>query len=421
MLSSARIPIANVVSQHVEDAAVLRNTRTHLVSGPHVKLLQLGRLDERLAAHLDGIAVAGDFGAKLAAAALALPNVGAVFVATIGEIGNKDVGGLDKLFAFAESLPEVQPGLISAFGWVSAQALQGTGTTLLSHKDPFRKRVAIAACAMHRADPGAVLDAAIASSDSPLRAQALRCAGELGRRDLLPICIDHLKNKDPACAFWAASSSVLLGDRSRAVESLRQLALLAGPHRERALRAVLKLLTNQDAHGLLKALAQNPADQRVLIRGTGIAGDPFYVPWLIKQMSDLKTSRLAGEAFSFITGLDLAYLDLEQKPPENFESGPNDDPNDENVAMDEDDGLPWPDPAKLQTWWSANSHRFQSGVRYFMGEPVSRAHCVKVLKEGYQRQRIAAAEYLCLLNPGTPLFNTSAPAWRQKRLLEKME
>ena len=76
MLSSAQIPIVNVISQHVEDAAVLRNTRTHLVSGPHVKLLQLGRLDERLAAHLDGIAVAGDFGAKLAAAALALPNVG---------------------------------------------------------------------------------------------------------------------------------------------------------------------------------------------------------------------------------------------------------------------------------------------------------------------------------------------------------
>ncbi len=191
MLRSARIPIANVVSQHVEDAAMLRNTRTHLVSGPHVKLFQLGRLDDRLAAQLDGVAVAGDFGAKLAAAALALPNVGAMFVATIGEIGNKDVRGLDKLFALAESLPEVQPGLISAFGWVSTQALQGTGTTLLSHKDPFRKRVAIAACAMHRTDPGTVLDAAMASPDSPLLAQALRCTGELGRRDLLPTCIDR--------------------------------------------------------------------------------------------------------------------------------------------------------------------------------------------------------------------------------------
>jgi hypothetical protein len=37
-----------------------------------------------------------------------------------------------------------------------------------------------------------------------------------------------------------------------------------------------------------------------------------------------------------------------------------------------------------------------------------------------QRQRILAAHYLCLLDPGTPLFNTSAPAWRQQRWLAKM-
>lgn len=44
----------------------------------------------------------------------------------------------------------------------------------------------------------------------------------------------------------------------------------------------------------------------------------------------------------------------------------------------------------------------------------------RLLREGFQRQRIAAAEYLCLLQPGTPLFYTSAPAWRQKRWLAKM-
>ena len=55
-----------------------------------------------------------------------------------------------------------------------------------------------------------------------------------------------------------------------------------------------------------------------------------------------------------------------------------------------------------------------------MGEPVSVLHCQKVLREGYQRQRIAAAEYLCLLNPGTLLFNTRAPVWRQQRWLAKM-
>jgi uncharacterized protein (TIGR02270 family) len=88
--------------------------------------------------------------------------------------------------------------------------------------------------------------------------------------------------------------------------------------------------------------------------------------------------------------------------------------------MDADEGLPWPDPEKIEKWWAANESRFQKGTRYFMGKPVTREHCIDVLKNGYQRQRILAAHYLCLLDPGTPLFNTSAPAWRQQKLLATM-
>jgi uncharacterized protein (TIGR02270 family) len=157
-----------------------------------------------------------------------------------------------------------------------------------------------------------------------------------------------------------------------------------------------------------------------LIQGAGIAGDPHYVPWLIKQIGNPKLARLAGESLSFITGLDLAHVDLEGSAPEGGEAGPTESPEDENVAMDPDDGLPWPDPVKIQRWWDPNAHRFQPGVRYFMGEPVNIENCKRVLHEGYQRQRIAAALYLSLLRPGTPLFNTSAPAWRQQRLLATM-
>src|SRR4051812_8319610 len=126
----------------------------------------------------------------------------------------------------------------------------------------------------------------------------------------------------------------------------------------------------------------------------------------MKQMEDLKLTRLAGDSFSFITGLDLAYLDLERKPPEGIELGPNDNPEDEDVAMHADDGLPWPEPVKIQNWCDTNKLNFQSGVRYFMGEPVNIDNCKRVLREGYQRQRIAAALYLSLLQPGTPLFPT---------------
>jgi hypothetical protein len=76
--------------------------------------------------------------------------------------------------------------------------------------------------------------------------------------------------------------------------------------------------------------------------------------------------------------------------------------------------------ARAAQWWSANAARFQKGARCFMGAPVARAHCLPVLTHGDQRQRVLAAHDLCLLEPGTPLFNTSAPAWRQRRLLARM-
>ena len=42
-----------------------------------------------------------------------------------------------------------------------------------------------------------------------------------------------------------------------------------------------------------------------------IDGDPAHVPWLIDQMHQEKLARIAGEAFSMITGVDIDLLDLD--------------------------------------------------------------------------------------------------------------
>ena len=195
-----------------------------------------------------------------------------------------------------------------------------------------------------------------------------------------------------------------------------EFVLKSHPRQCSALRIALKLTDAATTANVLKSLAQAP-DPRLAIIGVGVAGDPAYTPWLIKQMDEPGTARLAGESFSFITGIDIAGLDLHRASPEGFESGPTDDSDDDNVAIDDDEGLPWPDPVKIQAWWKASQQRFEPGVRYFMGEQPGVSHCRKVLRDGYQRQRVAAAEYLSLLEPGTPLFPTSAPAWRQQRWL----
>ncbi|WP_157269378.1 TIGR02270 family protein [Azohydromonas aeria] len=411
-----RPPIPAVVQQHAQDCAHLRHVRSVLVRAPHVRLRHLRRLDERIAAHLDGLVVAGAYGRALCTAALASPGAGEVFAVAVLALNGQDRPALQRLLALAAELPSARRGLLSALGWLPATALQGTVQALLSAVNPAWRALGLAACRLHRTDPGAALESALAA-DVPLRAEALRTAGALGRTDLR----DHaLAALDGEIADQAAWTACLLGDRDA---SLRHLALRAqddGPDAEAALALLLRAAPFTDAQGAVAALSQRvrqaPALRRQLVRAIGVLGDAQHVPWLIALMDDLRFARLAGESFSLITGADLAALDLERKPPARL-NGPSDDPEDENVALDEDEGLPWPEREKVQRWWQARAMNVPAGVRLFMGAPTSASQAAQVLREGTQRQRLLAAREQALLQPGRPLFDVHAPAWRQQRLL----
>ena len=414
----SRPPIAIFLQQHVDEAVALRAMRSALLRSPHVKLQHLSQADDRLAAHLDGVAIAGSAGRALCEAALESPSPDVIFVAATAAIGSKHWDRLESLFAVGEALDDSR-GLLSAFGWLEPEDLRGVAASLLRSSNPVRRFAGIAACAMHRVDPGLVSARRLEDPDSLVRARAWRTAGELGKHELASRAA-AIGDEHPACRFWAAWSAVLLGNRGPALELIAAAATVPGPFEPRALQLAIQAMDVATARELLNSIAPDPAKLRRLIRGCGLAGDPVYVPWLLDSIANPRVARLAGEAFSFVTGVDLMALHLDCTAPEGFASGPNDDPADSNVDLDEDDDLPWPDQRRVRAWWEANSQRFQAGTRYFMGAPVTRENCLRVLKEGYQRQRIAAALYLSLLNPGTPLFEWRAPAWRQQQLRAQM-
>ena len=166
-----------------------------------------------------------------------------------------------------------------------------------------------------------------------------------------------------------------------------------------------------------KELAENRGSARLAVIGAGTIGDPISIPWLIEQMKIPDLARVAGESLTMITGVDIAYEDLEGDRPAGFESGPTEDPQDENVEMDPDENLPWPNPELIQRW--SNSHRanFQNGTRYLIGKPIAEEWLQQVLQIGRQRQRAAAAVELVLKRPGQPLFEVRAPAFRQQQML----
>jgi len=420
MANPASLVIPHIIEQHVEEAGFLWGHRRNAVDEPHYDLNDLIKLDDRVAAHLDGIFVAGEYAVGVCDSTLENAGLGEIFTVAVRTIVDKDQHRLENLFALVEAEPELLPGLYSAFGWVSASSLQGTVASLLSSKQPLRQLVGLVACVMHRVDPGTALTESIASVEPVLRARAFRAAGELGRRDLLGMCIHGLQDANVVCRFWAGWSAILLGERDKALRVLNDIVLSFNEFRQHAMQLVLKVLSLPNAQQLLKTIAQEPSNKRLLIQGAGTSGDAQYLPWLINQMDDGQFSRIAGESFSLITGLDLSYLDMERDSQLDESIDQNESPEDEKIVVDSDDNLSWPDPVKLQDWWNINKSEFTNGTRYFMGAVVTREHCIQVLKKGYQRQRFAAAQHLCVLEPGTSLFPVNAPGWRQKRWLAKL-
>ena len=418
-VGSSSHPIDPLMSIHVEEAASLFELHAALQSRASVSLLDLDRLHERLAGHVDGVLTAGESGWRQCEAALAQTSAGAAQVSAIWALHAADVNRLNELCARAASEPRVREELGRALSWVDKGRLRGIVAGFLKSDDDARRVLGLDACAAHYVDPGAVLASWVVDSSPVVRARALRAAGELGRVDLLQSCVAAIEDPDDNCRAWAAWSAVLLGDRNRGLRALLDVAHVPGPHQDRAFALALQAMSVKAGAAALGELIKDQSNLRRVIQGSGIVGDPAHIPWLITQMKDVATARLAGEAFALIVGADLSRQ-LEAERPDGFQGGPSDRPEDEDVALDPDESLPWPDVQGIERRWAVHASHFTQGQRYFVGAPVTRAHCVSVLGQGYQRQRLLAAHHLCLMEPGTQLFNTSAPAWRQRRWLGKM-
>jgi uncharacterized protein (TIGR02270 family) len=173
----------------------------------------------------------------------------------------------------------------------------------------------------------------------------------------------------------------------------------------------------REAHLWQAELAGQKETQRIAVIGAGVIGDPVSVPWLIEMMKVTEIARVAGESFTMITGVDIAYEDLEGEWPDGFEAGPTESAEDEDVVMDSDEDLPWPAPELIQNWWKKNKGNFKNGTRYLLGTFVNKEGLLQALRNGMQRQRAAAALELSLMQATQPLFEVRASGFSQKKLL----
>ena len=407
-----------VVAQHAEDAAFLWFSRDRAVRAPHYYLKDLARLDERVEANVDGLRVAGSVGWSLASEALKQEGPGELFAAAVLAFESRETERLGIVFDAIGKKPSLARLAISAFGWLRFENAKPLLDELVRSDRADLRRVAIGGYAVHRANPGDPLRNALTDVDADLRIRALQAVAELGRTELVYSVAGDIGVADPESTFWAAWSVARLGLRGYDVtDVLRRTAESDAPYADSALQMFLRCLRLPESHEWISAMLEDQKRQRRGVQAIGIVGNPARVSELIGYMQIEALSRVAGEAFSMITGVDLKYLDLDRPKPEKFEAGPTDNPEDTDVAMDQDEDLPWPAPDLVRKWWDRHEPEFQSGVRYLRGKPIEPSNLMDALKSGYQRQRAAAALELALLRPSEPLSEVRAPGRRQIEML----
>ncbi|MEM0964380.1 MAG: TIGR02270 family protein, partial [Bacteroidota bacterium] len=318
--------------------------------------------------------------------------------------------------ALTEASDDHAQAFVSALSWLPPASTTAPREHLIRASGTHQRHLGLRAALALREDVGPLLPKALDDDDGSLRRIALRAAGLLGRTDLLRTLEGHRESATSDEAFLAAWSGGRMGDHDAVLALLDGIRTHA-PRTGDALDVVVRRLEVPDAQDLVRHLMGQDDRQRDAIMATGILGDPAAIPWLIDRFEDLSTARLAGDAFSLITGADLVDLNLDRDPPEDVESGPTDDPDDDDVDMDADDTLPWPDRDRIAAWWSAEQGTFTKGVRHLLGSPIDAVSARDALLRGTQRQRSAAALELAILLPNRPVFNTALPARTQRAQL----
>ena len=250
----------------------------------------------------------------------------------------------------------------AALGWLDDPNAAADHAIQLIHSDlPAARRIGVSAAAICRVMSGPVLTKALTDKDPHVIARGAELSAS-SAPPTLPPCCGHCSRR-ATCPPGSGPRG--RSDCSPAIHrlsvSLRTVALTERRFRRRAVDMVCRRGDPRTTTKWLSSLEAAPGGTRLIIQGLGALGDPDAVPRLLEWMKDPPNVRVAGEAFSFITGVHISYDELEGPQPEGFQAGPTEDPADEDVAMDPDEHLYWPDPAKCAKWWSLNRGRFNAG------------------------------------------------------------
>lgn len=406
-----------ICEQFFTDAAFLWLLRSNAVNQPHYNQADLKELEIRIDANLDGLMNSFELAWDIALKELEYEQAGECFAATIVAFRSRDMVKIKHIVNHGFINEETFDGLVSALAWLPKYLVNDWLQKFLYSKDLNHKHLAITLCSLQRKKPGDMMQELLSREDciahTALLSRTLRLIGELKLYSFSNTVKQWLNHENESVSFWANWTLLLLGE-TKFINNLFTVINEGSQYQHQSIQIAFKILPVEQARLWISTLAQNPAHIRAVIKASGVLGDPHAIPWLIDKMKVIDTAKIAAEAFEMITGLDLVRYQLSLDTPADITVVPNDDESDDNVELDDDEHLPFPNVSKISHMWLTHRAKYKSGSRYLLGTEVVQDSSVvsakldQYITQGRQRQRHSAALSLAIIDPQSPLYNTKA-------------
>lgn len=406
-----------IYEQFIDECAFFWVLRSIALDQPNYTREDVIEIEKRVEAQLDGLMTSIDLAWDLCEKALQVEEPGEVFTAAVIAFKSHDEDKIQIAVNAGFTNDAAFNGLVSALSWLPGKLVHPWIERFLTSKDLQHKHLALAACSDRQDNPAQYLNRIVEREDCRQQTALFICAikicGELKRSEMIPLVTQALSSEQKDVKFWAIRSRILLGDKAL-VGELEPYIFNASNYQIEAINIAFRVLPVEKAKEWISRLSRSPLHKRIVIKSIAILGDPHAINWLIEVMKQPELSRLAGEAFYNISGFMIEENDLQQ-PANSVETSfiPNNDPDDENVAMDEDENLPWADAEKVNAYWKAHRKNFIPGKRHFLGQEISQQRIKYALMNAFQRQRHAAAMEMALMVADAPLINTRS--WLSER------
>ncbi|TIT80208.1 MAG: hypothetical protein E5W57_03750 [Mesorhizobium sp.] len=304
--------IAAIVAQHAEDAAFLWLRRRREIDGPLLDETDIGRIDQRLDANLEGLMAAGKAGWDVAQARFAdYAEPGELFVLGAVALRWGDVKLVTSAIESSTTLGETGiTSLSAAIARTPRDNLRPFVAKWLDTREPRLRALGLSALWHHRIDPGPRLQDLMSDPDTDVRRRAIKLAGALKRRDLLPGVLAGLDGQGARERLTAALAACLLGE-TRSAHPVVDLIVLTDPGLAAA-AIEIRLLTTPTKPGKtwLRKHLEQPSRRCVATASVGLFGDRAVMPWLIERMREPEVVVAAGMSLRDLFEVDFGETDL---------------------------------------------------------------------------------------------------------------